>query len=345
MPPHGREGAGRVLRRNHAWMASRRRKRRRSRGISGRRSSCPQLEQRHWDLIGLGLVALRGLLRLRLLPRLGRRRGGRGAGRRHPLPVRRRSATWRRSRCSPPARLIVIRPMLPAVHPFKTGALCLVGGAHARPRGRLARPRARRHARATASSTPTTCASHGGLVGESLFWASRQAVLRGRLAHPVRVPAARRRAAAHRRLDRRACVQATRERGHDDHASACGARRARPATGRHRAAARRPDRRAVEPPEPEDQSRSCAPRTWRRRRSTPRSATPTSTAHEERARARARSRTSLRTSRSRSPQPEPEPEAESERARAGGAHPDGQPPLGGHRGRRLRLPHAQAVAS
>ena len=43
---------------------------------------------------------------------------------------------------------------------------------------------------------------HGGLVGESLFWVERQALLGGRVAHPVRLPAAGGRAAADRRVGR-----------------------------------------------------------------------------------------------------------------------------------------------
>ena len=67
----------------------------------------------------------RRLLRVRLLPRLGRGQGGR---RRSPTAASSASAaspTSRRSRCSRPARVLVLRPMLPAVRPFRAGALCL----------------------------------------------------------------------------------------------------------------------------------------------------------------------------------------------------------------------------
>src|SRR3954454_17231356 len=51
----GKGGCGRPPSKSH-WMASRRRKRRRSRGLWPP-VELPQLEQRQWDLIGLGMVA------------------------------------------------------------------------------------------------------------------------------------------------------------------------------------------------------------------------------------------------------------------------------------------------
>jgi S-DNA-T family DNA segregation ATPase FtsK/SpoIIIE len=104
-------------------MASRRRKRRRSRG-SWPPFELPHLEQHQWDVVGLGLVALAAFFACvfyfdwaggevgeamadGILFMFG------GAGYLAPIALFAAGAA------------IVIRPMLPAVHPLKTGALCL----------------------------------------------------------------------------------------------------------------------------------------------------------------------------------------------------------------------------
>ncbi|MBA3264669.1 MAG: DNA translocase FtsK 4TM domain-containing protein [Thermoleophilaceae bacterium] len=150
-------------------MASRRRKRRRSRG-SWPPFELPHLEQRQWDLIGLALVAFAAFftcvfylgwaggevgeaLADGILFLLG------GAGYLAPIALFAAGAA------------IVIRPMLPAVHPLKTGALCL-GAA-------LTLGLAAGSLGLGPGDTPRDgfvdaayLREHGGLVGESLFWAS-----------------------------------------------------------------------------------------------------------------------------------------------------------------------------
>ena len=167
---------------------------------------------------------------------------------------------------------------------------------------------------------------HGGLVGESLFWTSAKLfstagshilfvflLLAGVLLLTGASIAASSRPRARR---------PPRPPG------ACAARPAPPPrpsaarTSRSRRS-RRPSRRTA--------SRSCAPRTWRRRRSTVR-ASPTMSSDGTRARA----------AEPDEPEPEPEPEPARARARAGRAraraHADGQQALAGHRVRRHRLP-------
>ena len=107
----------------------------------------PALDQRQLDLIGLGLVALGRLPRLPALPRLGRRRG-RGAGSSTAC-----AGSSARSPTSSPVALVaagailVLRPVLPAVRPFRAGGAVPVRGADARARRRHARPRPGRRAR------------------------------------------------------------------------------------------------------------------------------------------------------------------------------------------------------
>src|SRR5215213_1691612 len=150
-------------------MASRRRKRRRSRGLWPP-VELPQLEQRHWDLIGLGMVAFAAFFACvfyfdwaggevgeamadGILYLFG------GAGYLAPIALFASGAA------------IVIRPMLPAVHPLKTGGVCLAAaltlglaagslglGPGDTPRDGFLDADYLRH--------------HGGLVGETLFWTS-----------------------------------------------------------------------------------------------------------------------------------------------------------------------------
>src|SRR6185295_17505840 len=130
----------------------------------------PKLDQRQWDVIGLGLVAFAAFFACvfyfdwaggevgeamadGILYLFG------GAGYLAPIALFATGAA------------IVIRPMLPAVHPFKTGALCLIAaltlglaagslglGPGDTPRDGFFDAKYLRH--------------HGGLVGEGLFWAS-----------------------------------------------------------------------------------------------------------------------------------------------------------------------------
>ncbi|HEX3278031.1 MAG TPA: DNA translocase FtsK 4TM domain-containing protein, partial [Thermoleophilaceae bacterium] len=150
-------------------MASRRRKRRRSRGLWPP-LELPHLEQRHWDLIGLALVAFAAFFACVFYFNWAGGEVGEamadgilflfgGAGYLAPVALFAAGAA------------IVIRPMLPAVHPLKTGGACLAAaltlglaagsfglGPGDTPRDGFLDPEYLRH--------------HGGLVGESLFWSS-----------------------------------------------------------------------------------------------------------------------------------------------------------------------------
>ena len=151
-------------------MANRRRKRRRARTAWLPDFDLPTLEQRHWDLIGLALVASAaffacvfylgwagGEVGEALADAMLFMFGGVGYG----APVLLFAA----------GALIVIRPMLPAVHPFKTGTLCLASA--------LMLGLAAGSLGLGPGDTPrdgfldaSYLEHHGGLVGESLFWAS-----------------------------------------------------------------------------------------------------------------------------------------------------------------------------
>jgi DNA segregation ATPase FtsK/SpoIIIE, S-DNA-T family len=149
---------------------SRRRKRRRARTAWMPHLELPTLEQRHWDLIGLGLVGFAaffacvfylgwagGEVGEALADAILFMFGGVGYG----VPVLLFAA----------GALIVIRPMIPAVHPFRTGTLCfaaaLMLGLAAGSLG-LGPGDTPRDGFLDASYLE----HHGGLVGESLFWAS-----------------------------------------------------------------------------------------------------------------------------------------------------------------------------
>ena len=123
------------------------------------------LEQRHWDLIGLGLVAFAAFFACVFY--LGWAGGEVGealatamlfmfGGVGYAAPVIMFAA----------GALIVVRPMIPALHPLKTGTACLVAalmlGLAA---GRSGSAPATR--RVTASSTRATCST------TAASWASR----------------------------------------------------------------------------------------------------------------------------------------------------------------------------
>jgi DNA segregation ATPase FtsK/SpoIIIE, S-DNA-T family len=152
-------------------MANRRRSKRRRAGTAWLpHIDLPTLEQRHWDLIGLALVAFAaffacvfylgwagGEVGEALAEAVLFMFGGVGYG----VPVVLFAA----------GALIVIRPMLPAVHPFKTGTLCLAAA--------LMLGLAAGSLGLGPGDTPRDgfldayyLEHHGGLAGESLFWAS-----------------------------------------------------------------------------------------------------------------------------------------------------------------------------
>ncbi len=152
-------------------MASKpRRKRRPARRAWWPNLELPALEQRHWDLIGLGLVAFAAFfacvfyldwtggevgeaLASAMLFMFG------GVG--YAAPVLMFAA----------GALIVVRPMIPALHPLKTGTACLVAA--------LMLGLAAGSLGLGPGDTPRDgfldsdyLEHHGGLVGESLFWTS-----------------------------------------------------------------------------------------------------------------------------------------------------------------------------
>src|SRR5918999_7169 len=150
-------------------MATRRRKRRRSRA-SWPPFELPTLEQRHWDLIGLGLVAFAAFFACVFY--LGWAGGEVGeemaegilflfGGVGYLAPVALFAA----------GALIVVRPMLPALHPFKTGSACLAAAlmlglaAGSLGLGPGDTPR-------DGFLDPDYLREHGGLTGEALFWTS-----------------------------------------------------------------------------------------------------------------------------------------------------------------------------
>src|ERR671915_435871 len=150
-------------------MATRRRKRRRSRGLWPL-LELPRLEQRQWDVIGLGLVAFAAFFACVFY--LGWAGGEVGeamadgilflfSGIGYLAPVAMFAA----------GALIVVRPMVEAVHPFRTGAACLAAA--------LMLGLAAGSLGLGPGDTPRNgfldadyLREHGGLTGESLFWAS-----------------------------------------------------------------------------------------------------------------------------------------------------------------------------
>src|SRR3954466_6374419 len=150
---------------------------RRSRSRRGRRARrvlpsmrLPALGPHHWDVVGLGLVALAVFFATVFY--FGWAGGEVGEAMADGILFLFGSAGY----LAPIALFasgaaIVIRPMLPAVHPFKTGGVCLAAaltlglaagslglGPGDTPRDGFFDADYLRH--------------HGGLVGESLFWAS-----------------------------------------------------------------------------------------------------------------------------------------------------------------------------
>ena len=130
----------------------------------------PVLEQRHWDLIGLGLVAFAAFFACVFYldwagGEVGEALAGAvlfmfgGVG--YAAPVLLFAA----------GALIVVRPMIPALHPLKTGTACLISA--------LMLGLAAGSLGLGPGDTPRDgfldadyLEHHGGLVGESMFWLS-----------------------------------------------------------------------------------------------------------------------------------------------------------------------------
>jgi DNA segregation ATPase FtsK/SpoIIIE, S-DNA-T family len=152
-------------------MASRkRRKRRPARRAWWPDLDLPVLEQRHWDLIGLGMVAFAAFFACVFYldwagGEVGEALAGAilfmfgGVG--YAAPVLLFAA----------GALIVVRPIVPALHPLKTGAACLVCGLMlGLAAGSLGLGPGDTHR--DGFLDPHYLKHHGGLVGESLFWTS-----------------------------------------------------------------------------------------------------------------------------------------------------------------------------
>src|SRR5918996_4223161 len=152
-----------------AGMATRRRKRRRSRGLLPP-LALPQLEQRHWDVIGLALVAFAAFFACVFYLGWGGGQVGEAmadgflflfGGLGYLTPVALFAA----------GALIVVRPMMEHVHPFRTGAACLAAA--------LLLGLAAGSLGLGPGDTPRDgfldadyLRRHGGLTGEVLFWTS-----------------------------------------------------------------------------------------------------------------------------------------------------------------------------
>src|ERR671914_294187 len=150
-------------------MATRRRKRRRPRG-PWPPLDLPQLEQRHWDVIGLALVGFAAFFAcVFYLDWSGGQVGEAMAdgflflfgGLGYLTPVALFAA----------GALLVVRPMMERVHPFRTGAACLAGA--------LLLGLAAGSLGLGPGDTPRDgfldadyLRRHGGLSGEVLFWSS-----------------------------------------------------------------------------------------------------------------------------------------------------------------------------
>ena len=152
-------------------MASRkRRKRRPARRAWWPELDLPVLEQRHWDLIGLGMVAFAAFFAcIFYLDWAGGEVGEALAGAvlfafggvGYAAPVLLFAA----------GAMIVVRPMVPALHPLKTGAACLTCGLMlGLAAGSLGLGPGDTHR--DGFLDPHYLKHHGGLVGESLYWTS-----------------------------------------------------------------------------------------------------------------------------------------------------------------------------
>ena len=130
-----------------------------------RRFHLPTLEQRQLDLIGLGLVGL--ALFFAFLVYFGWDGGRAGSrGGRGPALAARRRALPRAGRAGRGGAILMLRPVLPAVRPFRSGAICVfvaatlglaagtIGPGGARPDW----------------WDPTWVKTRGGMVGEGFAW-------------------------------------------------------------------------------------------------------------------------------------------------------------------------------
>jgi S-DNA-T family DNA segregation ATPase FtsK/SpoIIIE len=133
--------------------------------------SLPTLEQRHLDLVGLGLVALAAFLAFVLY--LGEAGGEVGDALEEGLRFALGGATYLVPvglTCA--GVVLVMRPLLPAVRPFRAGAVCLMLGVTlGLSAGSLGLgPGVETH---SPLLDPDYVAERGGALGELLFWTAR----------------------------------------------------------------------------------------------------------------------------------------------------------------------------
>ena len=151
---------------------SRARSRLRRRGLPG----LPTLEQRQLDLIGLGLVALASFLAFVFY--LGWDGGRVGAFLASGLLLLFGAVAY----VAPLAllaagALMILRPMLPATGPFRTGAICLIlAFCLGLAAGSLGLGPEAPRAGQDFITEPRHLRAHGGLLGETLFWVTRTLV-------------------------------------------------------------------------------------------------------------------------------------------------------------------------
>ena len=156
-------------------MAARRRKpapRRRAKRSSLALPQLPHLEQRHHDVIGLGLVALAAFLAFVFY--LGWEGGALGGALADGLVF----LLGRVAYAAPIAlfgfgAVLVMKPMLPSVRPFRSGALCLFGALVLGLAGESFGIGAAEPAREGRFFVRAFFEAHGGAVGEAFFWAAR----------------------------------------------------------------------------------------------------------------------------------------------------------------------------
>ena len=135
----------------------------------------PQLEQRHLDLIGLGLVALASFFAFVFY--LGWDGGKVGYGLQQGFTLLFGKVGY----LAPLAlfgigAVLVLRPMLPAIQPFKAGAVCfftaMILGFGARSFGLGPQ----RFEPAGTFDSASHLRDHGGAVGEGLYWVTQTLV-------------------------------------------------------------------------------------------------------------------------------------------------------------------------
>ena len=217
--------------------APKKRKPRARRSSPAARPRLPKLEQRQLDLIGLGMVAAAVFFAFLIyLQWDGGEAGGWAVdGLRRLIGAVYYVVPAALLACG---AILVLREMLPAVRPFRSGGLCLFG---ALTLGLAAGTLGLGPGGEAVRWDPDWVRPRGGLVGEGLYWGALDRARGGRRPHRGAVPVPDRRAAAHRRLGRR------RGQGDDRLVHKVGVARARrgSAAARDRGAGRLGGRRAA----------------------------------------------------------------------------------------------------